>query len=535
MRKGVWIMGFYYLRARISHSPFRKKPLFGLILLCLISVNVTFGESDIQQADPDDPRRLLKQAEKLIKKGSVIEAEKLLRRAIELSPGTSNAKVALAMMLVKQRRLLEAYELSFGVARTEPKNSYAFAVLGATLLSAGKFPEAQAMFFMSLKLNRRQALAWAGLGMLYFFENRIDDSLNNLQEAVFHDAEEPDYLFALAQVSARSERYKAAADAYYRFLSVSRNTDDERRARIKGLINFLRFLGEKQSLYSTHGEQQTSVPIKIAGNRPIIKLKVNGRDKTLNFVLDTGSGISVISDKTATLLGIKPVTKGGFAKGLGGDGRFEIIYGFLRQVEIGGVSIRSVPVYIRKFHSRADEIDGYIGLSLISKFLTTIDYGSLTFSLSKATAPRRPLPAEEKSVSLPLRLTSSGFLSGEVQLEGVDAPLNFIVDTGASVSVISDEVANMQGISAFAKNERMRVIGSAGITEDVPSFLLPRVSFGNHSRKSITAIALDLDLINEASGFEQAGILGGNFLRNYRMTFDFKNSKVTFVSINQEQ
>jgi hypothetical protein len=81
----------------------------------------------------------------------------------------------------------------------------------------------------------------------------------------------------------------------------------------------------------------------------------------------------------------------------------------------------------------------------------------------------------------------------------------------------------------------MRVIGSAGITEDVPSFLLPKVTMGNHYRKSITAVALDLDLINEASGFEQSGILGGNFLRNYRMTFDFKNSKVTFVSVAKEQ
>lgn len=137
-------------------------------------------------------------------------------------------------------------------------------------------------------------------------------------------------------------------------------------------------------------------------------------------------------------------------------------------------------------------------------------------------------------ISLPLRLTSSGFLSGEVQLEGIDTPLNFIVDTGASVSVISDEIANHNAMAPFARDEKMRVIGSAGITEDVPSFLLPRISFGSHSRKSITAIALDLDLINEASGFEQAGILGGNFLRNYRMTFDFKKSKVTFVSVNTD-
>ena len=57
---------------------------------------------------------------------------------------------------------------------------------------------------------------------------------------------------------------------------------------------------------------------------------------------------------------------------------------------------------------------------------------------------------------------------------------------------------------------------------------------GSHSRKSITAIALDLDLINEASGFVQAGILGGNFLKNYRMTFDFQNSKLTFVSVAKD-
>jgi hypothetical protein len=78
----------------------------------------------------------------------------------------------------------------------------------------------------------------------------------------------------------------------------------------------------------------------------------------------------------------------------------------------------------------------------------------------------------------------------------------------------------------------MRVIGSAGVTDGAATFSLPRVSFGQHSRQGIKAVALDLDLINEASGFEQAGILGGNFLKNYRLTFDFRNSKVIFVPIN---
>ena len=524
------------MRPAFFRTDFVRTPslITHLALLSIIVVTFTapaFARGDIQQTGRDDFRSLLKQGDRHVRRGEYIEAEAAYKRAISLDPTHSGAKLKLALIHVKQRRLIEAYDSSFSIAKAEPTNSNAFAVLGATLLGAGKFPEARTIFLNALRLNKKESLAWAGYGMLDFYENRIFDSLNNLQEAVFYSPEEPDYYFALAQVSARAERYREAADAYYRYLSLARNTDSDRRARIKGLISFLRFLGQKQTLYVTAGQTETSVPMQVVGNRPVIQLRVNDRAKPLRFVLDTGSGISVISDKTAKLLELDPITRGGFAKGIGGNGRFEIVYGFLKEVEIGDVGIRNVPVYIRKFHTEGGDIDGYIGLSLISKFLTTIDYGALTFSLTKKDASGAPV----EGVSLPLRLTSSGFLSGEVKLEGIEEPLNFIVDTGASVSVISDDVANTDGISSFVKTEKMRVIGSAGITDDVPSFLLPRVSFGSHSRRSITAIALDLDTINEASGFEQAGILGGNFLRNYRMTFDFKNSKVTFVAINQEK
>ena len=521
-----------FVRKGFVRSPDLIRHFLALGLITVSIAATAFGRGDIQQVNGDDFRGLLKMGDKLVRRGEYFEAEKVFKRAVGMNPNHSGVKLKLALIYLKQRRLTEAYDLTFPIAKSEPTNSTSYAVLGATMLSAGKFHEARALFVNALRLNKKEALAWAGYGMLDFYENRILDSLSHLQQAVYYDPNEPDYFFALAQVSARSERYKEAADAYYRFLYISRNTDDDRRARIKGLINFLRFLGQKQTLYVTAGEAETSVPIEIVGNRPVVQLRVNDRDKPLRFVLDTGSGISVISDTTAKHLGIEPITKGGFAKGIGGDGRFEIVYGFLKQVVIGDVGIRNVPVYIRKFHNTGDAVDGYIGLSLISKFLTTIDYGALTFSLTKKDiAPS----ATDAGVSLPLRLTSSGFLSGEVQLEGITEPLNFIVDTGASVSVISDDVASSDGISSFVKSEKMRVIGSAGIADDVPSFLLPRVSFGAHSRKSITAIALNLDTINEASGFEQAGILGGNFLRNYRMTFDFKNSKVTFVPINQEK
>lgn len=499
-----------------------------LLVVVVFCSFLTVTGKDIRQVN-DESRKLLKDAEKLVKQGNYPEAEQIFRRISELYPTNSEVKLKLAFTLLKLQRLDEAYDIGLAVAKAEPKNSYAYAVLGSTLVSAGRLADARNVLFTSLKLNRQEALAWAGLGMVEFFENRIDDSLRNLREAVFHDGSEPDHVFALAQVSARAEKYGEAADSYYRFLRISKALDHDRRDRIKGLINFLRFLAGKEKLYVSSGPEVTTVQFDLMRNRPVIELKVNDHDAPLKFVLDTGSGISVISDDTAKALGIRAITKGGFARGIGGDGRFEIVYGFLQQVSVGETRVRNVPVFIRKFHSPS--IDGYIGLALISKFLTTIDYGTKTFSLATRKGPVSVDDA--RSVTVPLRLTSSGFLSGEVQVAGVESPLNFIVDTGASVSVVSDDVANLAAFDAFERGEKMRVIGAAGIAENVPSFLLPKVSLGANTLESVTAIALDLDTINEASGFQQSGILGGNFLKNYRMTFDIKNSKVTLIPIEK--
>jgi hypothetical protein len=133
-----------------------------------------------------------------------------------------------------------------------------------------------------------------------------------------------------------------------------------------------------------------------------------------------------------------------------------------------------------------------------------------------------------------LRLTSSGFLSGEVQLEGIEGPLNFIVDTGASVSVISDDVASNNGSVLLQRLKRCASSAPQALpTTSRPSCCLGSVSESIREKVSPRSRWIS-DTINEASGFEQAGILGGNFLRNYRMTFDFKNSKVTFVPISRK-
>jgi predicted aspartyl protease len=372
--------------------------------------------------------------------------------------------------------------------------------------------------------------------MVDFYENRLDEALKGLRRAVALDSQEPDYIFNLGQAAARGERYKEAADAYERFLTVAPKTDADRRARIRGLIDFLRYLGKQAQLYIPGGESKTIISFESVDERPILRIRVNGGKKELRFVLDTGSGMSVISEETAERLNLKPVAQGGLARAVGGGGKFPIVYGFLSSLDIGEVRITNVPVYIRRFYDTQTPVDGYLGLSIISKFVATVDYGERIFSLARRGEDNnlelwrtlyKSLPRTDSNqpvsdaVEIPLRTTSSGFLSGEVNLDGFDRPHNFIIDTGASISVVSERLAADETMSNYLQPTRLRVFGAAGVAEDVRTVTLPVVAIGAVKRTAVNAAILDLDPVNETAGFTQDGILGGNFLRHFRVSFDF--------------
>jgi tetratricopeptide (TPR) repeat protein len=501
------------------------------LLLIIIFGLSAFAKDEVETKFEDEPQ-VLKQSEKLIRKGELVQTEELLRQFLLTNQNSVKAKLSLSYVLLKQRNFVESYKISFEIAKNDNKNARAFALIGNALLNEGRFDEAESILVNAILLNKKEALAWAGLGMLEFYENKIQSGLAKLRKSIFLDNKEADFLYIFAQVAARAENYAEAAEGYRRFLNIAPIKDKDRRSRIKGLIEFLEFLGTRQSLYDLNGADKTTLPVELINQRPIVKVKIGKSRRELRFVLDTGSGITVLSDTTAKELGIDSVAQGGSARAIGGDGKFEIVYGFLKTIGIGDVKVNNVPIYIRKFHDDSNKVDGFLGLAVISRFLATLDYGNQTFSLVKREEQNAEL-LEKSEFLLPLRLTSSGFLSGEVKLEGIDFPLNFIVDTGASVSVISSQLANSNELNRFMTENKMKVIGAAGVLENVSQFILPKVTFGTNSQSSLTAVALNLETINETSGFQQSGILGGNFLQNYRLIFDFKNSKIAFVPNNK--
>ena len=501
-----------------------------VLVVCLfVGLSAAAGTETAYAADNTRTR-----AERALRRGEYATAEKLFRELLAANENDKDALLGLSFSLLKQRDLRGAFDHAARAVQSDPRSARAHALVGTVLLASGDFRTAVAEFQVALRLREDEALAVAGLAMVNFYENRFYDSFAGLERAVALDSDEPDYLFNLAQAASRIERFKESADAYERFLRVAPHTDSDRRERIRGLIRFLRYLSKVSDLYVMEGASQAVVPFNADDNRPVMEVRINGVKEPLRFLLDTGSGMSVISDEAARRVGVRPVARGGAARGIGGNGRFDIVYGFLSSLDIGGARIRNVPVYIRPLFTSGRPVDGYIGLTVISKFLTTVDFGARLFTLDRQRiASDRPeaKAVGASGVEIPLRTTLGGYLSGEVQLEGIDKPLNFIIDTGASVSVVSQLLAMREEMDRFAKGTRLKVYGAAGVAEDVKLLVLPRVTLGSFVRESVPAVVLDLDSINETSGFDQTGIIGGNFLRHFRITFDFQRGVVRLEPI----
>ncbi|MDT5295951.1 MAG: hypothetical protein QOJ76_2831, partial [Acidobacteriota bacterium] len=306
-------------------KPSRLPAVVAAFFACVAALGV--GRVAPASAAEDKARA---RAERAVRDGDFEVAEKLFRELVAKDPRDAAARLGLSRALLKQRKNQEAYDHAARVIARDPVSARAHALLGAALLGSGDFRLSVEEFRTALSFKDDEATAIAGLAMVDFYENRLSQSVAGLKRAAYIDPEEPDYVYNLGQVAARSERYAEAANAYEQFLRIAPKTDADRRARIRGLIDFLRYLGAQSDLLAVGGPGAVSLPFELVNNRPIVKVRINGSKEPLRFVVDTGAGMCVISTEAAARTGLKTVARGGMARAVGGAGRFEIVYGFIQ-------------------------------------------------------------------------------------------------------------------------------------------------------------------------------------------------------------
>lgn len=472
--------------------------------------------------------KLFREAKKKIRAGKYDDALKTYRGMIDADATDVQARLGASFAYFKMQQYLSCFEIAMDVIKTNPNNSRAHALAGIALLRSGFIRGSIGELQRALDLDDKEALAYGAAAEIDYYEGRAKESRQRSYFAHQLDPEEPDYLITYARASSRVEEFKEAADAYELFLEVSPSTDTERRDRIRGLIQFYRQLAGLQ-VHQISGPSITEVPFQLGNDRrPYVKLKLNGRDAT--FVIDTGSGFTVISKDAAKKFGVDEIARGGKSQGVGGSGKFHIVYGLIKNLQMGAARVRMVPCFIRPFHVAADRsaeerADGFLGLSVLSHFLTELDYKEARMRLDR-TERTTPAEAPPGVTLVPFRTTQNGLISVETEFDG-SPHVNAILDSGASSTVISTAAAKRLNLmDQIIPGQTASVIGAAGITDNVQVLFIRNCRVADQLQNNLRALVLNFDAINETSGFEQSGILGGDFLRHFRLTIDFSRALV---------
>jgi len=270
------------------------------------------------------------------------------------------------------------------------------------------------------------------------------------------------------------------------------------------------------------GPELISLPLTFQQRCPFVPVAVNGLRPRL-FLFDTGAGISVLQSVTAlkskaTLLSSQVLPLKG--QGIAGS---EPFLGSLVHVQIGQLGIENMPAFVRKHRNDLAILGPWITQSLdvdilgynpLSKFCTflTLDYRAQRLTLGAKT-PFTPPPGVR-----PIPLIRRGGLP-YVRLSSGSVHWDALVDSGSSFGIeLPVEVAKRLDLEKdaipVADDFQYGIGGQVDVQKaGIRVTRIPRLEgLGAPLEDYPVSIRPDLALI------------GSHFLRQFRVTFDFRNS-----------
>jgi predicted aspartyl protease len=105
-------------------------------------------------------------------------------------------------------------------------------------------------------------------------------------------------------------------------------------------------------------------------------------------------------------------------------------------------------------------------------------------------------------------------------------PYEFALDTGAATTVLSQDLANSLGLKAGIASEGIGAGGRVGVS--ITS--VDSLAIGEAKQDNLQVAITDLSLLSKAVGTTLAGIIGYNFLKNFKMTIDYSHGILTLES-----
>jgi clan AA aspartic protease (TIGR02281 family) len=265
-------------------------------------------------------------------------------------------------------------------------------------------------------------------------------------------------------------------------------------------------------------EGTNPIPFETVQNHIMVRAMLNQQEYA-TLLLDTGAGQTFVTPDTAQRLGLSPAadTPTRTTTMVGGR-QVEVPMVRLATLAIGNARRDNLPVGVLASFPQAPFFDGILGGSFLEHFTLTLDYaGSRLWLVPRGTPfmpPMVPKTTVTGSRAIPLKLASSYLLVSAV-LNHTESVL-LLLDTGASHTLMTPQVAQRLGIDITASTPRRTMTVADGQRQEVPVVQLTALTVG-HAMVERLPVAIS-ELFPHPSAVD--GLLGMDFLGQFIVTLD---------------
>jgi predicted aspartyl protease len=270
----------------------------------------------------------------------------------------------------------------------------------------------------------------------------------------------------------------------------------------------------------------TKVEFRLAGGaQPLILLPVHVNScGPFDFILDTGAGTSLLSSELARQLEAKVI---GSKEGQSAGGTVSVSLAKVDSIAVGETKLRDVDVGIVDLahigKTIGVKIDGDLGYNFLKHFRVTIDYCNCEIRFDD---PKRVESfGRSAKTEVPIRLASPAkpLILIDVQANG-RGPFQFAVDTGTSTTAIAPGLAKQLGVESSPVGAGT----TGGAPIDFSAGNLRSFQLGGAKIDNMPVVVADFfTMLNAAIGAKLDGIVGYNFLRNYKVVIDYPGEMLT--------
>ena len=269
---------------------------------------------------------------------------------------------------------------------------------------------------------------------------------------------------------------------------------------------------------------RATIPFENKNGSIYLQVKINGYEKPLRLLFDTGADGMAVNQQLADAIGLK-VTRENNASVVGGNTKIQVSDNnsiLLDTLKLNGQGIAIFP-------EMGKEGDGIIGNTLIRQFITHIDYDKNLISLYDFG----DFQYKDKGTTVPITMPAGVMiLPGQLEIiQGKTYTGHFVFDTGASYDLICFRPFVRQNkllVSGF-KPEAQAATVSMGVSS--PTFS------GNSYQFAISPLpaikGLPITLMGGSSANEQwkpgfDGSIGVRLLSRYNITINLADNEVHF-------